>query len=58
MEKQSDSKLGEECIKVVYCHPIYLIYMHMQNISCEMLACMKHKLQDCWEKYQQPQIGR
>ena len=30
----------------------------MQNISCEMLACMKHKLQDCWEKYQQPQIGR
>ena len=56
MEQRTGSKLGKECIKVVYCHSAYLIYM--QNISCEMLACMKHKLQDCWEKYQQLQICR
>ena len=56
IEQQTGSKLGKECIKVVYCHSAYLIYM--QTISCEMLACMKHKLQDCWEKYQQLQICR
>ena len=33
MEKQTGSKLGKECIKAVYCHPAYLIYM--QCISCE-----------------------
>ena len=31
MEQQTGSKLGEEYIKAVYCHPAYLIYM--QNIS-------------------------
>ena len=39
--------------------PAYLTYM--QSTSCEMLGCMKHKLEsrllgekkkDCWEKYQ------
>ena len=27
MEKQTASKLGKEYVKVVYCHPAYLIYM-------------------------------
>ena len=26
MEQQTDSKLGKEYVKVVYCHPAYLIY--------------------------------
>ena len=42
MEQQTGSKLGKEYIKVVYCHPAYLIYM--QSTSCEMLGWMKHKL--------------
>ena len=25
MEQQTGSKLGKECIKVVYCHPVYLM---------------------------------
>ena len=39
MEQQTGSKLGKECIKAVYCHPAYLIYM--QSTSCEMLDWMK-----------------
>ena len=31
MEQQTDSKLGKEYIKTVYCHPAYLTYM--QNTS-------------------------
>ena len=59
MEQWTGSKLGKEYIKVAYCHPVYLTYM--QSTSCEMLGWMKHKLdeaQDCWEKYQKPQIQR
>ena len=43
MEQQTDSKLGKEHVKVVYCHPVYLTYM--QSTSCEMLGWMKHKLE-------------
>ena len=43
MEQQFGSKLGKEYIKVVYCHPAYLTYM--QSTSCEILDCMKHKLE-------------
>ena len=43
MEEQTVSKLGEEYIKAVYCHPAYLTYM--QSTSCEMLNWMKHKLE-------------
>ena len=43
MEQQTDSKLGKEYIKAVYCHPAYLTYM--QSISWEMLGWMKHKLE-------------
>ena len=47
----------QECIKAVYCHPAHLTYM--QSTSWEMLDWKKHKLdQDCWEKYQLPQIYR
>ena len=43
MEQQTGSKLGKECIKVVYCHPASLTYM--QSTSCKMLGWMKHKLE-------------
>ena len=43
MEQQTDSKLGKEYIKAVYCHPAYLT--HMQSTSCEIPGWMKHKLQ-------------
>ena len=43
MEQQTGSKLGKEYVKAVYFHTAYLTYM--QNISCEMLGWMKHKLE-------------
>ena len=43
MKQQTDSKLGKEYVKAVYCHPAYLTYM--QSISCKMLGWMKHKLE-------------
>ena len=43
MEQQTDSKLGKEYIKTVYCHPAYL--NNMQSTSCEMLGWMNHKLE-------------
>ena len=42
MEQQTDSKLGNEYVKAVYCHPDYLTYM--QSTSCEMPGWMKHTL--------------
>ena len=46
MEQQTGSKLGKESIKAVHCHPAYLTYM--QSTLCEMLDCMKHKLEQDW----------
>ena len=43
MEQQTDSKLGKENAKAVFCHPAYLTYM--QSTSCEMPSQMKHKLE-------------
>ena len=43
MEQQTDSKLGKEYFKAVYCHPAYLTYM--QSTSYNMLGWMKHKLE-------------
>ena len=43
MEQQTDSKLGKEYIKAVYCHPAYLTYMH--STPCEMPDWMKNKLE-------------
>ena len=50
MEQQTGSKLGEEYVKAVYCHSVYLTYM--QSTSWEMLDWMKHKLESrLSEKY-------
>ena len=43
MEQQTGSKLGNEYVKAVYCHPAYL--PSMQSTSCEMPGWMKHKLE-------------
>ena len=43
MEQWTGSKSGKEYVKAVYCHLSYLTYM--QNISSEMPAWMKHKLE-------------
>ena len=56
MEQWTDSTLGKEDVKAVHCHPAYLTYM--QSTLYEMLDWMTHKLEDCWDKYQQPQICR
>ena len=43
MEQWTDSKLGKECVKAVYCHYAYL--NSVQNTSGEMLSWLKHKLE-------------
>ena len=43
MEQLTDSELGKEYDKAVYCHPAYLTYM--QSTSCKMPSWMKHKLE-------------
>ena len=43
MEQQTGSKYEKEYVKAVYCHPAYLAYM--QNILCEILGWVKHKLE-------------
>ena len=43
MEQRTDSKLGKEYIKAVYCHPAYLTYM--QSTSCKIPGWMKPKLE-------------
>ena len=43
IEKQTDSKLGKEFVKVLYCHLAYLTYI--QSTSREMPDSMKHKLE-------------
>ena len=51
MGQLTDSKLGKEYIKAVYCHPAYLT--SMLSTSCKMYTSWNQGLQ---EKYQQPQI--
>ena len=43
MEQRTNSKLGMEYVKAVYCHPTHLT--SMQSTSCEMLGWMNHKLE-------------
>ena len=43
MEQLTDSKLGKEYVKAVYCHPAYLTYM--QSTSCKMLGWINYKLE-------------
>ena len=42
-EQQTGSKLRQEYVKAVYCHPAYLTYM--QSTSWEMPGWVKHKLE-------------
>ena len=43
MEQQTDSRMGREYVKAIYCHPACLT--SMQSTSCEMPGWMKHKLE-------------
>ena len=43
MKQRTGSKLGEEYVKTVCCHPAYLTYM--QSTSCDMPDWMKYKLE-------------
>ena len=43
IEQWTGSKLGKEYVKVVYCHPAYLI--SVQRTSCNMPGWMNHKLE-------------
>ena len=43
MIQQAGSKLGKECVKAVYCLPVYLT--SMQSISYKMPGWMNHKLE-------------
>ena len=43
MEQWALSKLGNEYVKAIYCHPACLT--SMQRISCEMPGWMKHRLE-------------
>ena len=43
MDQWTDSKLGKEYVKDIYCHPAYLT--SMQSTSYEMLCWMKYKLE-------------
>ena len=43
MEQWTGSKLGKECVKVVYCHPAYLT--SIQSTSCDIQGWVKHKLE-------------
>ena len=43
MKQCTGSKLGKECVKAVYCHPVDLTYM--QSTSCKMPGWMKLKLE-------------
>ena len=43
IEQHTGSKLGKECVKVVYCQPADLPYMH--STSCKIPGWMKHKLE-------------
>ena len=55
--EQTSSKLEKEYIKAVCCHSAYLT--SMQSTSCKMPGWMNTSWnQDCWEKYQSPQICR
>ena len=43
MEQRTDSKLGREYDKAVYCHPAYLTYM--RSTLCDMPGWMNHNLE-------------
>ena len=40
MEQQTGSKLGKECVRAIYCHPVYLIYMQGSSSSSVNQSCL------------------
>jgi len=57
MEQWTVWKLGKEYIKVVYCHPAYLTYVHCEHHQKPWwIGGLTSWKQDCLGKYQQPQI--
>ena len=58
MEQWTGSKLGNEYIKTVYCHPAYLTsWCRVHHEKCWAGGSTSWN-QDCQEKYQQPQTRR
>ena len=49
MEQWTGSKLGKEYVKTVYCHPVYLTYMH--HVKCRAGWSTSWN-QDCGQEYQ------
>ena len=43
MKQWTGSKLRNEYIKAIYCHPVYSTYM--QSTSCEIPGWMNHRLE-------------
>ena len=43
IEQWTNSKLGKEYVKDVYCHPVYLTYM--QSTSHKMPGWINHKME-------------
>ena len=56
VEKLTDSKLGKEYDKAIYWLLIWLI-CRVYHLKCQA-GWITSWNQDCWEKYQQPQICR
>ena len=42
MEQQTDSKLGKEYVKAVYCHPTYLTYMQSTSEAFMIAQLVKN----------------
>ena len=57
MEQLTGSKLGKEYDKAVYSYCLFNFYAEYSNAKC-WAGCITSCHQDCWEKYQQPQICR
>ena len=56
MEQQTGSKLGEEYVKAVYCHPAYLTYMQSTSwlniVTCLFNFYAKYIMQNAsWMKH-------
>ena len=52
MEQWTCSKLGNEYVKAVYCHPVYLTYMQHICHAEHQAGWSTSWNQDCQEKYQ------
>ena len=48
MEQQTGSKLGQECVKAVYCHPAFLTYM---RTWLKWLSSSRVQHEKCWTEW-------